>query len=346
MSQLGIVAIGRNEGERLRRCLESVVGPGRAVVYVDSGSTDGSVELARRWARRSSSSISRSRSPPPGRATPASRGSAGRARTSSWSSSSTATARWRPAGWTAPRRVRRAARLAVVAGRRRERSSRASIYNRLADLEWDTPIGEAEACGGDALSASRRLPPVGGFDPSLIAGEDDDLCLRMRRPGWKILRIDAEMTVHDMAMTRSRSGGSGACARPRLRRGRGDVRRPRAPLRPPGPQRPLLGAPDRLGLRPGVADPRPEPRPAGRLSAPLCEDRALLPAGPGLARRRRPALRGGLRAGQVPAGRRRGELLAAAVRGGPIRPSNTRGRRPAWRPPTENLSRALVAEKD
>ena len=42
MSQLGIVTIGRNEGERLRRCLSSVVGRGMPVVYVDSDSTDGS----------------------------------------------------------------------------------------------------------------------------------------------------------------------------------------------------------------------------------------------------------------------------------------------------------------
>src|SRR3990170_3982962 len=46
-SRLGIVAIGRNEGERLRACLRSVVGDNRVVVYVDSGSTDGSVEMAR-----------------------------------------------------------------------------------------------------------------------------------------------------------------------------------------------------------------------------------------------------------------------------------------------------------
>ena len=47
MSTVGIVAIGRNEGERLHRCLNSVVGRGLTLVYVDSGSTDGSIKLAR-----------------------------------------------------------------------------------------------------------------------------------------------------------------------------------------------------------------------------------------------------------------------------------------------------------
>jgi glycosyltransferase involved in cell wall biosynthesis len=55
MSQVGLVIIGRNEGERLRRCLASVGAGGCDVVYVDSGSTDGSSEVARsRAAFRSS----------------------------------------------------------------------------------------------------------------------------------------------------------------------------------------------------------------------------------------------------------------------------------------------------
>ena len=45
---IGVVVIGRNEGERLKRCLNSIQsqhsGP---VVYVDSGSTDGSADYAR-----------------------------------------------------------------------------------------------------------------------------------------------------------------------------------------------------------------------------------------------------------------------------------------------------------
>ena len=44
---IGVVVIGRNEGARLKRCLESIVSEGVKVVYVDSGSTDDSVETAR-----------------------------------------------------------------------------------------------------------------------------------------------------------------------------------------------------------------------------------------------------------------------------------------------------------
>ncbi|HKS16666.1 MAG TPA: glycosyltransferase family A protein, partial [Planctomycetota bacterium] len=47
MDKVGVVVIGRNEGDRLKRCLRSVSGDGAHVVYVDSGSTDGSVAAAR-----------------------------------------------------------------------------------------------------------------------------------------------------------------------------------------------------------------------------------------------------------------------------------------------------------
>jgi hypothetical protein len=92
--------------------------------------------------------------------------------------------------------------IAVVCGRRRERHPDATVYNLLCDLEWDTPVGEAEACGGDALMRIAALSEVGGFDERLIAGEEPDLCLRLRKRGWSIHRIDAEMTLHDAAMTR------------------------------------------------------------------------------------------------------------------------------------------------
>ena len=173
------------------------------VVYVDSGSTDGSVELARSLGAEVveldlSVPFTAAR-----RATPASSGWSRSPRGSRSSSSSTATARWRPAGWSGPpRRSQERPDVAVVAGRRRERYPDQTIYNRLADLEWDTPIGEADACGGDAMVRAAAFRRAGGYDPTIIAGEEPELCLRLRRDGWKVLRLDAEMTGHDMDMTR------------------------------------------------------------------------------------------------------------------------------------------------
>ncbi len=92
--------------------------------------------------------------------------------------------------------------VAVVCGRRRERFPEASLYNRLIDAEWDTPIGEARACGGDALMRMAALDEVGGYNPALIAGEEPELCVRLRKAGWRVWRLDVEMTWHDAAMTR------------------------------------------------------------------------------------------------------------------------------------------------
>jgi hypothetical protein len=91
---------------------------------------------------------------------------------------------------------------AAVCGRRRERFPDASIYNRLCDMEWNTPVGETRACGGDALVRVKAFGDVGGYDANVIAGEEPEMCLRMREKGWQIWRIDAEMTLHDAAMTR------------------------------------------------------------------------------------------------------------------------------------------------
>jgi GT2 family glycosyltransferase len=88
----------------------------------------------------------------------------------------------------------------VVCGRRRERFPEASVYNRLADAEWDTPLGQALACGGDALMRFSAVQAVGGYDAELIAGEEPDLCLRLRRAGGEVWRIEAEMTLHDAGL--------------------------------------------------------------------------------------------------------------------------------------------------
>jgi GT2 family glycosyltransferase len=200
---VGLVAIGRNEGQRLRRCLASVRGLGLTVVYVDSGSSDGSVELARDLgAQVHELDLARPFT-------------AARARNAGLAT----LLRHAPAtqlvqfvdgdcelvpGWLdrATNELERHPCLAAVCGRRRERFPEASLYNRLCDLEWDTPVGDALECGGDVLMRVDALAEVGGYDPDLIAGEEPELCVRLRERGWGVRRIDADMTLHDAAMER------------------------------------------------------------------------------------------------------------------------------------------------
>ena len=92
--------------------------------------------------------------------------------------------------------------IAAVCGRLRERNPELSIYNMLCDMEWDTPIGETRACGGIALMRVAPFEAVGGFLEELIAGEEPELCFRLRAADWRVWRLDRDMALHDAAMTR------------------------------------------------------------------------------------------------------------------------------------------------
>ncbi len=91
--------------------------------------------------------------------------------------------------------------VAVVCGRRRERYPERSVYNWLCDNEWDGSVGEVRACGGDAMMRVIAVEGVGAYRDALIAGEEPELCVRLRAAGWRIWRLPVEMTLHDAAMT-------------------------------------------------------------------------------------------------------------------------------------------------
>ena len=201
--RVGIVAIGRNEGERLRACLASASASGAPVVYVDSGSSDGSAALARGFG---AVVVELDLSRP---FTAARARNAGAARLVALYPDAEliqfidGDCEFAP-DWIARGKAELGARpkAAVVCGRTRERHPEASRYNALCDLEWDTPVGRTDSCGGIAMIRRAAFEAVGGFDSELVAGEEPDLCLRLRRQGWEVWRIDAEMVLHDAAMTR------------------------------------------------------------------------------------------------------------------------------------------------
>lgn len=206
METIGVVTIGRNEGARLIRSLNSLkarLSAETPIVYVDSGSTDGSVEAAQDlgvYVVELDMSVPFTM--------PRGRNAGFQYLTEQfpelvyvqfmdgdcellpdWIEQAKAVLEQEPD-------------LAIVCGRRRERFPEASPYNRLADLEWNTPIGEAKACGGDMLARVEAIKAVGGYTPSLICGEEPEMCIRLRQKGWRIRRIDADMTLHDAAMMR------------------------------------------------------------------------------------------------------------------------------------------------
>src|SRR5207248_7690312 len=94
------------------------------------------------------------------------------------------------------------ANLVAVFGWLHERHPEASIYNRLCEVEWNlAPAGLSESCGGNALIRAAAFRAAGGFDAALPAGEEGELCLRLRRAGGTIRRLDVNMGWHDAGLT-------------------------------------------------------------------------------------------------------------------------------------------------
>lgn len=199
----GVVIIGRNEGDRLRKCLDSVIRVADSVVYVDSGSTDGSVAVAR---GNKVTVVALDMGLP---------FTAARARNEGFK-------RLRDLaphidyvqfvdgdceitkGWlkNATNFLRGHEDVAVVCGRLREKYPERSIYNMLCDIEWDIPAGDAKSCGGIAMMRVSAFESMRGFRNDMIAGEEPELCVRLRKSGWKIWRLADDMGHHDAAMLR------------------------------------------------------------------------------------------------------------------------------------------------
>ncbi len=201
VGEIGVVVIGRNEGARLQRCLSAEGIGGLVTVYVDSGSTDGSVEYAR---------------------------SLGIEVIALDDSLPFTAARGRNAGIEhiasnyphlefvqlldgdteiddafisrAHAAITMVTTNGAVSGRLRERSRASSKYNRLCDMEWNHQAGPAEAFSGNVLLRIESWRDAGGYDEDLIAGEDPELSLRIRNKGWAIEAIDAPMGLHDADM--------------------------------------------------------------------------------------------------------------------------------------------------
>lgn len=201
MQEIGIVVIGRNEGIRLRRCIASVTHSGAPIVYVDSGSIDGSAELARSL-----------------RATvvlldPSRPYSAARARNEGLKILLHSFPAVRfvqfvdgdceiAEDWIshAADFLEACPEVSAVCGRLRELHPGASIYNRLCDMEWNGPVGQIKTCPGIAMYRVVHFKAVGGFNSTVVAGEEADLCCRIRRRGWVVLRLSQEMAFHDADM--------------------------------------------------------------------------------------------------------------------------------------------------
>lgn len=198
--QISVVVIGRNEGDRLLRCFQSIRNASwlelqYQLIYVDSRSTDRSVALAEEWGAQ----VYVVADPHP---------NAAKARNLGWQGAVGEFVLFLDGDTElAPDFVRHAMealgnqRMCAAWGHRRESRPEQSLYTRVLDLDWVYPVGETLYFGGDVLVRRAALAQVNGFDPTLNAGEEPELCARLRAAGWRIEHIDAPMTRHDLAVT-------------------------------------------------------------------------------------------------------------------------------------------------
>lgn len=197
---IAVVVIGRNEGARLVASLASLKGVVPRIVYVDSGSTDNSLQAARDAGAQV---VELDLSIP---------FTAARARNAGFEAldpkpqfvqfidgDCMLEEGWLQHGLDA---LARQPDLGIVTGWRSEIHPDASVYNGLADFEWHRPAGDIEVCGGDMLVRTKAFLVVNGFNPSLIAGEDEEFCIRVGKAGWRVHRLPEKMTRHDADMAR------------------------------------------------------------------------------------------------------------------------------------------------
>lgn len=193
-----VVLIGRNEGQRLVKALASVIPQARQVIYVDSGSTDDSVAAATQAGARV---VNLDMTVP---------FTAGRARNAGFA---VAVSHDSPPdmvqfldgdcilteGWldTASAYLRGHPDVGLVTGFQSELNRNLTVFNQLSDFEWKRPSGEIKACGGNMMVRVAAFQKIGGFDPTVIAAEDDELCTRLRKAGWRLMRITDPMARHD-----------------------------------------------------------------------------------------------------------------------------------------------------
>lgn len=201
-SSVGAVVIGRNEGARLQRCLTSLVGQCDRIIYVDSGSTDGSVAFARGIG---AIVVDLDRSVP---------FTAARARNEGFAALQAGgltdyvqfvdgDCRVEP-GWIAAARTTLDAQrtLGIVTGWRTETEPHRNVYHEMCEVEWHRPPGDIRSCGGDMLVRCSAFLQSGGFNPRIIASEDEEFCLRILALGLRVHRLPRIMTLHDADMTR------------------------------------------------------------------------------------------------------------------------------------------------
>lgn len=200
-SAIDVVIIGLNAEATLASCLESVRrsryrGGEIAIYYVDSGSRDRSLEIAEETPGVNVIALDPDH-PTPG----AGRNAGWRAGTAPLVQFLDADTELAPDWFAWSLDLFDDESVGAVRGRRNERRPEASVFNWIADQEWNAEPGECADFGGDVLIRRKALEETAGYDETLVGGEDPELSRRVRAAGWRLHQLACPMTSHDLSMT-------------------------------------------------------------------------------------------------------------------------------------------------
>jgi glycosyltransferase involved in cell wall biosynthesis len=197
---IDVVIIGLNSAKTLESCISSVKSchypqTQISIFYADGGSRDASCGIAEAWGIKIIKVASATPSP-------------GRQRNSGWRSGNGQLVQFMDSDtlldpeWLNIGAASFSKGIGAVCGMTRELHPERSVYNWLADQEWNGPSGETNTFGGIVLVSRKALEDTGGYSASLIAGEDPELAYRVRKAGYRVLRLGSPMVKHDINMTR------------------------------------------------------------------------------------------------------------------------------------------------
>jgi len=201
--EIDCVIIGVNSEKTLERCINSILRGSYPekflhIIYADGGSTDNTMTIARRFSEVKVIELN------PEYPTP------GLGRNAGWKAGSSPYIQFLDSDtildheWLLKGvRAMNSPSTGAVRGYRKELHPEHSFFNWIGDMEWNTLPGECDSFGGDVLVRRAALEATGGYDEELVGGEDPELSWRISRKGWKILMLDALMTSHDLAMTKT-----------------------------------------------------------------------------------------------------------------------------------------------
>jgi glycosyltransferase involved in cell wall biosynthesis len=194
---ISCIVIGINSARTIVSCIKSIKKSDYPklieIIYVDGGSSDNSVELAKKLGVK----VIQLKQEHP---TP------GRGRNVGWKNASNELIQFLDGDTTLDQKWLKKAikhidnKTVAVCGYGKEKDPNKNWYHLVADLEWSNETGNIKYFGGNVLIKKSILEETSGYNDNLIAGEDPEFSFRIREKGYNIKRLDSLMYYHDINM--------------------------------------------------------------------------------------------------------------------------------------------------